>query len=164
MKSKNGKSSGVDEIPYEVLKYDCVIDSEVIHRLFMLCFESHIIPSVWRQAIICPILKDSNSDPRVPLNYRGISLLSTIYKMYSSILNHRLVSYLEDNNLLVDEQNGFRRERSCADHVFTLNSIIQNRKETFVAFIDLQKAFDTVDRDLLKFSLLNNGIDGDFYN
>lgn len=162
MKSKNGKSSGVDEIPYEVLKYDCVI--EVIHRLFMLCFESHIIPSVWRQAIICPILKDSNSDPRVPLNYRGISLLSTIYKMYSSILNHRLVSYLEDNNLLVDEQNGFRRERSCADHVFTLNSIIQNRKETFVAFIDLQKAFDTVDRDLLKFSLLNNGIDGDFYN
>lgn len=162
MKSKNGKSSGVDEIPYEVLKYDCVI--EVIHRLFMLCFESHIIPSVWRQAIICPILKDSNSDPRVPLNYRGISLLSTIYKMYSSILNNRLVSYLEDNSLLVDEQNGFRRERSCADHVFTLNSIVQNRKETFVAFIDLQKAFDTVDRDLLKFSLLQNGIDGDFYN
>lgn len=93
MKSKNGKSSDVDEIPYEVLKYDCVI--EVIHRLFMLCFESHIIPSVWRQAIICPILKDSNSDPRVPLNYRGINLLSTIYKMYSSILNNRLVSYLK---------------------------------------------------------------------
>lgn len=74
-----------------------------------------------------------------------------------------MVSYLEDNNLLVDEQNGFRRERSCADHVFTLNSIIQNRKETFVAFIDLQKAFDKVDRDLLKFSLLHNGIDGDSY-
>lgn len=93
----------------------------------MSCFESHIIPSVWQQAIICPILKDSNSDPRVPLNYRGISLLSTIYKMNSSTLNNRLVSYLEDNNLIVDEQNGFRRERSCADHVFTLNSIIHVR-------------------------------------
>ena len=161
-KAKNGKSAGADEIPYEVLKYDCVI--EVIHRLFMLCFESNIIPTVWRQAIICPILKDSNSDPRIPLHYRGISLLSTIYKMYSSVLNNRLISYLEDNNLLVDEQNGFRRDRSCADHVFTLNSIVQNRKETFVAFIDLQKAFDTVDRNLLRFSLLSNGIDGDFYN
>ncbi|XP_062589588.1 uncharacterized protein LOC134251217 [Saccostrea cucullata] len=134
LKSKNGKSPGVDEIPYEVLKYDCVI--EVIHRLFMLYFESNIIPSEWRQAIIYPILKDSNSDPKVPLNYQGISLLSTIYKMYSSVLNNRLVSYLEDNILLVDEQNGFRRERSCADHLFKLNSIIQNRKETFVTFID----------------------------
>ena len=50
------------------------------------------------------------------------------------------------------------------EHVFTLNSIIQNRKETFVTFIDLQKTFDTVDCDLLKLSLLCNGIDGDFYN
>ena len=66
--------------------------------------------------------------------------------------------------MLVDEQNGFRRDRSCTDHVFTLNSIIQIRKETFVTFIDLQKAFDTVDRDLLKLSLLCNGIEGDLYN
>ena len=80
IKSKNGKSSGFDDIPYEMLKFDCVI--EVIHRLFMLCFESNIILSDWR-ASVCPIFKDVNSDPRIPLNYRGISLLSTIYKIYS---------------------------------------------------------------------------------
>ena len=62
--------------------------------------------------------------------------------------------------MLVDEQNGFRRDRSCTDHVFTLNSIIQNRKETFVTFIDLQKAFDTVDRDLLKLSYYVMGLTG----
>jgi hypothetical protein len=162
MKSKNGKSTGVDELPYEVLKYDCV--TEVIHRLFMLCFESNIIPSDWRRAIICPILKDNNNDPRTPLNYRGISLLSAIYKLYSSVLNNRLMDHLEDYYILVDEQNGFRRDRSCADHIFTLSCITQNRKETFISFIDLQKAFDTVDHDLLKLSLLQNGIDGDFYN
>ena len=59
---------------------------------------------------------------------------------------------------------GFCRDRSCKDHISTLNSIIQNRKENFVTFIDLQKAFDTVDHDLLKLSLLCNGIEGDFYN
>ena len=53
---RNGKSTGIDDIPYEVLKFDCVI--EVIHRLFMLCFESNIIPSNWRRAIVCPIFKD----------------------------------------------------------------------------------------------------------
>ena len=88
-----------------------------------------IIPSDWRRAIVCPIFKDANSDPRIPLNYPGISLLSTIYKIYSSVLNNRVVSYLEDNNVLVDEQHEFRRDRSCTDHVFTLNSIIQNRKK-----------------------------------
>jgi hypothetical protein len=60
MKSKNGKYTGVDEIPYEKLKYDCVI--EVIHRLFMLYFESNNTPSDWCRAIICPIVKDYNSD------------------------------------------------------------------------------------------------------
>ena len=66
--------------------------------------------------------------------------------------------------MLADEQNGFRRDRSCTDHVFTLNGIIPNRKESFVTFTDLQKAFDTGDRDLLKISLLCNGIEGDLYN
>ena len=90
------------------------------------------------------MFKDFNSDPRIPLNYRGISLLSTIYKIYSSVLNNRLVYYLEDNNVLVNEQNGFHRDRSCTDHVFTLNSIIQKRKETFVTLIDLQQEHSTI--------------------
>ena len=62
--------------------------------------------------------------------------------------------------MLVDEQNGFLRDRSCTDHVFTLNSIIQNRKETFVTVIDLQKAFDTVARDLFKPSYYVMGLTG----
>lgn len=86
-----------------------------------------------------------------------------VAKIYSYVLNNRLLTYLENQELLVDEQNGFRKDRSCLDHVFTLNSVTQNTNSSFVAFIDLQKAFDSVDRELLEYRLLSSGIDGNFY-
>ncbi len=68
----------------------------------------------------------------------------------------------------MDEQNGFRKGRSCQDHIFTLTSVLRNRqaenKPTFAAFVDMQKAFDWVDRDLLFLKLLLNNIDGKVYN
>ena len=85
-------------------------------------------------------------------------------KIYSSVLNNRLLAYLENQELLVDEQNGFRKNRSCLDHVFTLNSVTQNTNSSFVAFIDLQKAFDSIDREMLEYKLLTSGIDGNFYH
>ena len=103
----------------------------------------------------------------LPLNYRGISLLSCVGKIYSGILNNRLSFYLENLCLLSDEQNGFRKGRSSEDHVFVLNYIVKKRlntgESTFVAFIDMAKAFDCVDRNLLLYKLLMNGIDGYFY-
>lgn len=84
--------------------------------------------------------------------------------MFSFILNNRLTDYFEDNDDLVDEQNGFRKNRSCELHVLTLNDVIQNRDSTFVTYIDLHKAFDTVDRYLLEYCLLHNGVDRNFYN
>ena len=88
-------------------------------------------------------------------------------KMYGSILNSRLITYLENNEIIVDEQNGFRRNRSCVDHVFVLNSILKNRLNqslhTFAAFLDLKKAFDSIQRDLLLYKLKNIGIDGKMY-
>ena len=75
---------------------------------------------------------------------------------------------METMGLLVDEQNGFRPGRSCIDHAFTLSSIIRNRinqkKSTFVAYVDFEKAFDWVDRDLLFYKLLTYNVDGRFYN
>ena len=113
--AKNGKSSGFDKIPYEVLKFPIIID--VLHALFNLCFDTGILPSVWKKAMIAPIPKDSTKDKRIPLNYRGISLLSVVSKLYSAVINNRFLNYLEDENLLAEEQNGFRRKRSCEDHV-----------------------------------------------
>ena len=69
--------------------------------------------------------------------------------------------------LFSDAQNGFRKGRSCSDHIFTLTSIIRNRQAqnlpTFASFIDMQKAFDWVNRDLLFYKLLLHNIDGKVY-
>ena len=125
------------------------------------------IPDMWRLAIIKPIPKSGQNSKYEPLGYRGISLLSCIGKIYSAILNERLVSYLENLSIIADEQNGFRKNRSCDDHVFVLHSVITNRLNaglcTYVAFVDLAKVFDSVNRELLFYKLLINGIDGKFY-
>ncbi len=138
-----------------------------LHALFQLCFDSGKIPSIWTQSIISPIPKNRTNDPRVPQNYRGISLLSCVYKLYSATLNARLVKFFDNNDILHDEQNGFRAGRSCQDHIFTLSSIVKNRladkKSTFACYVDFRKAFDLLDRDLMLYRLLDYGIDGKFY-
>lgn len=78
MKAKSKSAFGIDEIPHVVLKYPFVIG--VLKQLFQLILDTSIIPSLLRKSITCPILKDPDGDERIPLNYRGISLLSCISK------------------------------------------------------------------------------------
>ncbi len=136
----------------------------ILTNLFAEIFNIGIIASTWKMAIIKPIPKCSMIDPQLPLQYRAISLLSTVYKLFSSRLNVRISKCAEDDNLFVDEQNGIRGKRSCEDHVFVLSSIIRQRKAkllpTYIAFIDMEKAFDCVDRNLLLYKLLSLGVGG----
>ena len=160
LRLKANKASGVDEVPGEVLKNAKVI--AFLHQFFNICFESGKIPETWSKGIINPIPKASTSDPRDPLSYRGITLSPVTYKVYCTILNERLVSWNEQQNIIVDEQNGFRKKRSTLDHLTTLTSIIETRKKarksTYCAFIDFKKAFDTVNRDILWHKLQHIGI------
>ena len=165
MKTKNFKSAGIDQIPYDVLKNNVTISA--LHKFFNLVFDYSIVPSLWLKSLILPIPKSGSDDPCDPMNYRGISLICCIAKIYGSILNKRLLTYLDANQLLVEEQNGFRGQRSCNEHIFSLFSILRNRlntgQDTFAAFIDLRKAFDSVKRNLLLYKICNYGIDGKFY-
>ena len=164
--SKNNKAPGIDGIVYEVLKNE--ISVSLLTRLFNLCYTSHRIPDIWTQALISPIPKCPQNDPRVPLNYRGISLLSVLSKLYTSALNVRLNAYNEENGIIVNEQNGFRQKRSCLDHIFVLQDTLRIRNQlnsqTFCAFIDFKKAFDLVDRDALLYKLRKIGVKGHFYH
>ena len=139
----------------------------VIHCLLSTCFTTGKVPSAWLKGVVKPIPKSSTNDPLVPLNYRGICLLPTISKMYTDMLNRRLMLFCDINDLLNDEQNGFRKDRSCGDHLYGLTSIVRNRMnkkmDTFAAFIDFRKAFDFVDRNLLLYKLLKMNITGCFY-
>ena len=165
-KLKNKKAPGLDNVPNEVLKSVAV--RNCLLKLFRYYFDTGMLPNCWKRAIIKPIPKSRSKDPRVPLNYRGINLLSSVYKAYGCIINQRVVSYLESNNLLDDVQNGFRHDRNCIDHIYVLYSIIKNRKnrslDTFVAYIDFYKCFDIIDRNLLFFKLTQYGIDGKIYD
>ena len=165
-KLKKGKSVGVEGIPYEVLKNFMSVD--MLHCFFNKILNAGLIPGVWRCAIVKPIPKGSMTDPMIPSQYRGISLLSTIYKIYSGVLNNRLLNCLESQNIYAEEQNGFRPKRSCNEHVYSLTTVIrhqiQAKKPVFACFIDAEKAFDRVDRDFVLFKLLKLGIRGKLYN
>ncbi len=87
------------------------------------------VPSIWGKCIINPIPKSPSADARDPLSYRGIALASVMYKMYCNILNNRLSIWAEANDKLADEQNGFRKKRSTMDHVSSITSLIETRKE-----------------------------------
>ncbi|XP_033730266.1 uncharacterized protein LOC117319595, partial [Pecten maximus] len=147
-RTKVGKAAGVDGIPAEVLKNDACVD--IMFSLISYCFDHGIVPDKWKQGIINPLVKPNSTDPMDPLSYRGITLLSVPCKVYCNILNRRLSSWLEENNILHDAQNGFRKDRSCQDHVYSLYSVVKNcinaKQSTYSCFIDLRKAFDTVVR------------------
>ena len=91
-----------------------------------------------------------------------------VAKLYSYILNKRLQNYLEKNEILAEEQNGFRTGRSCIDHIYIMCTVLRNRKamgkETFVCFIDYKKAFDSINRNLMLYKLSRVGIKGYMYN
>ena len=103
----------------------------------------------WARGIIFPLHKAG--DTRLPDNYRGITLLSVVGKVYTMVLNKRVMQWCEERNVLVDEQAGFRVGRSTVDQVFVLSELIRARRrkgqKTYCAFLDIKKAYDTVWRD-----------------
>eukprot|EP00745_Piridium_sociabile_P025182 TRINITY_DN39889_c0_g1_i3.p1 TRINITY_DN39889_c0_g1~~TRINITY_DN39889_c0_g1_i3.p1 ORF type:complete len:246 (-),score=19.19 TRINITY_DN39889_c0_g1_i3:155-892(-) len=162
-KLKSGKASGIDEISAEMLK-NC--NNEIKHflvKLFNVIFNKGIYPHMWSKAIIIPIYKKGN--PENADNYRGVSLLSILSKCYTSILNARLYSWLEDNNLISENQAGFRKKYSTVDQIFTLYATVQkcmSRKgrKLYVAFVDFKKAFDSVRHDRLLECIRHEGVKG----
>ena len=141
---------------------------DTLQALFNKCFTTGIIPSAWKQGIINPIPKSTTADRTDTLNYRGITLTSSVYKLYCIILNNRLSNWETENAVIADNQNGFRKQRSTIDHISSITSIIETRKlhnkDTFAAFIDFKKAYDSIDRGILFAKLSNLGISGLMYN
>lgn len=160
---KPKKATGADKIPNEVLKSRRMLP--ILTQMFNSIFDLGKIPSLWNKSIIHPIHKPGKNK-NDPLGYRGISLISTIGKTFSAVLNNRLISYSEEFGLIVDEQNGFRAKRGCVDHIYCLTTIIRNRKllkkPTFLCFVDFSRAFDAIDRTYLMLKLYKIGIGGKF--
>ena len=116
---------------------------------------------------IIPIYKQKG-DPTDPVNYRPITLLSCLGKLFTSILNNRLQVFTEKYDKIKQNQAGFRKGFSTVDNIFALNvliNLVQNRRKKFYcAFIDLKRAFDTVWRDGLFYKMKLLDINGNCYN
>ena len=166
-KLKSNKSAGYDRIINENLKNCPESLIILITRYFNLVLDSGIVPEDWCLAMIQPIYKNKGSKLD-PDNYRGISLLSCIGKLFSSCINTRLSNYLEICGILQENQIGFRNTYSTLDHIFTLNSILElylsQNKRIYAAFVDYSKAFDLIDRCSLWRKLLDNEINGKIFS
>ena len=158
----NGTAEGADGISNELMKFggDPMAHSLVV--LFNMIWMAEKNPSSWREGLLVNLYK--KEDREDPGNYRGITLLSCVGKLFCRILSDRLATELENSGALHEGQAGFRTQRSCADHVFTLSQIVQGQKReskpTYVFFLDIKKAYDTVWRDGLWYLLWKSGIQG----
>eukprot|EP00745_Piridium_sociabile_P034171 TRINITY_DN58732_c0_g1_i3.p1 TRINITY_DN58732_c0_g1~~TRINITY_DN58732_c0_g1_i3.p1 ORF type:complete len:233 (+),score=10.78 TRINITY_DN58732_c0_g1_i3:3-701(+) len=152
-KLKTGKASGLDEISNEFLKSSVNQIIPFLIKLFNKLYDNGYFPDDWTRSVIVPLLK--KGDANNPDNYRGISLLSSISKVFTSILNSRLYNWAEREKKICVEQAGFRKSYSTIDHIFSLLTMIHksmNKKrkgKLYVAFVDYLKAFDTVNRESL---------------
>ena len=159
---KVNKATGLDMVPNELLKNTVVKD--LLLSFFRTCFTEGVVPDIWRKSIIHPIPK-TRLPSMDPMDYRGLALQCCISKVISSIINRRVVKHLNENSLLEDEQNGFRKSRSCLHHIHSLMTIVRKNcisgnSNIFGCFVDFCKAFDFTDRELMLHKLKEDGIDG----
>ena len=120
---RTGKAASPDEILGEMLKSSVDILLPYLTKFFNMIFTSSSFPSSWRRSTIVAIHKNGSFDN--PDNYRGISLLSILSKVFTSILNSRLVRWAEEHNHFVEQQAGFRKNYSTTDNIFILHSLIE---------------------------------------
>ena len=99
---------------------------EPIHMIFNHILNTQKFPSIWAEGIIVPIFKKGEKND--PANYRGITLVSCLGKLFTNILNERLKSWATENNVITDAQFGFKADHSTVDAIFILQSLIDKKK------------------------------------
>ena len=161
-RAKNGKSGGIDGIPIEFIKYGTGTIHNAILALFNYIFDHGQYPDLRSRGIVNPVYKTGSMCS--PENYRKITLISALGKIFDSILNNRMHFCKED--LWVDNvwQNGFKPGSHTTDNSFIFNAVIDNytalKRPLFVCYVDFKSAFDFINRHTLLFKLITNGFTG----
>ena len=155
---KSRRAPGICQITPEMIKHGGEATVLWLHDIIQSVWTHEKTPQDWRDAIIIPLFK--KGDTRNCDNYRGLSLLSVPGKVYAHILLKQVAEKM--NQMVLDEQSGFRPAHSTIDHLFSLNQLFSNaiefRQPLHVCFIDLRKAYDTVNRPALWAVLQKTGL------
>ena len=159
----NNKASGPNSIPTIIFLLIKDIVAEPLAYIINLSFTTGIYIDKLKISKVIPIYKEKG-DKFSSQNYRPISLLSNVNKIFEKIMHKRLYSFLEDQGCIYENQFGFRKKHSTTHALLDLTedirNAIDNNKFSCGVFIDLQKAFDTVDHNILLKKLEHYGIRG----
>ena len=126
------------------------------------CIDEGVFPDIFKTAKIVPLF--GNGEKKDTAIYCPISLLNSLSNLFEKILQNRRLQFTEKNNLICPMQNGFRYNMSCVDAIASktefIRTEIDKKAQGQASFIDLQKAFDTLDHDILLKNLLDFGFRG----
>ena len=157
------KASGPNSLSPQVISIVLDKISHILSDIINLSFSSGIFPTKLKEANVIPVFKNKGSPLEVE-NYRPISLLSNVDKVFQKLMHKRLIKFLESSKILEPFQFGFRSKHStelALSHcVEKISKAIDSGKYGCAIFIDLQKAFDTVDHKILLSKLDFYGVRG----
>lgn len=157
---KNPKTPGLDDVNNILIKNLPPKGIEYLKFIINSCLKLGHFPKVWKHAKVIPIPKPGKPANEVS-SYRPISLLSSVSKIFERILLNRINCFLEDNNIIPDEQCGFRTGRSTSHQLIkvikTAKKNFKRKKSTGMIFLDVEKAFDRVWHNGLLYKMLKLG-------
>jgi hypothetical protein len=153
---KTRSSPGADGIPYTVLKRLPEKMIEILASLYTACLVYGYFPSEWKDAVGVMLLK-ANKDDKSPNNYRPISLLSTVGKLFEKIISKRMQTHFAEINFFNEWQRAYLRKKEASEHIYRIGEEIRLAKAkrwvTAVVSLDVEKAFDSVWHDGIRYKL-----------
>lgn len=163
---KNGKAVGDDKVSNEMIKCSVTLLGPTLTDFFNKILKHEKTPEAWGSGWIVPIYKSgAKNDPK---NYRPITVTSCISKLFTLILNTRLINFLERNKIITEFQIGFKKNSRTSDHIFLLKTIIEyykkKHKHIYACFVDFSSAFPSIWRLGLFYKLYHNGLSTKFIN
>ncbi|KAK3098283.1 hypothetical protein FSP39_017953 [Pinctada imbricata] len=165
---KNRKAPDVDLLQAEHLKYGGKTVIVCLRKLFNAIVSNGRIPSAWKKSLIVPVYKGGKKPKNTPDSYRPVSLLSTALKTFEKVLYDRLCTNILDESAFSKQQQGFQKSLSCVTASFnlqeTINYYMEQKSMVYSAFLDSQKAFDTVWRQGLMVKLHRLGVRGKLWS
>ncbi|KAL1446424.1 hypothetical protein WDU94_005680 [Cyamophila willieti] len=155
------KGPGFDKIRLKDIKINFIWIKNILKTIINKMIKESYIPKLMKMSIISPIYKRGKKNDCG--NYRPIAVLPCIEKIFEKYVNNTLTTYIEENNLLNENQYGFRKGKSTVTLLnrFTeeLNEALENNKVCLTLSLDLQKAYDTIDHRKMMDKLKNIGLD-----